>query len=72
MAAYSKRTLLAPSEPMAATSGNLYEPAEGPGSVAGTYHAKARTALRRALAAAVVTGAVAGTASLARRRAAAR
>ncbi|WP_262495926.1 SDR family NAD(P)-dependent oxidoreductase [Nonomuraea sp. SYSU D8015] len=44
----------------ALTSGNLYEPALGPGSVDGGWHGRRKTAVRRTLtAAALTTGAVA-------------
>jgi short-subunit dehydrogenase len=49
------------------TSGNLYEPADGSGATHGRFHGRRRTAVRRMLAAALVTGTLAGAARLARR-----
>jgi short-subunit dehydrogenase len=45
--------------PAPATSGNLFQPAPGTGSVAGGWHGKRRTAMRRAASAALVGGAAA-------------
>ncbi len=45
--------------PAPATDGNLFEPAPGTGSVSGGWHGKRRTAVRRALSAALVAGIVA-------------
>lgn len=44
------------STPAAATSGNLFQPAPGTGSVSGGWHGKRRTAVRRAAAAALAGG----------------
>jgi hypothetical protein len=72
LAAYTRRTMLGRSEPARPTQGNLYTATPGPGAVSGPYHARARTALRRLATAAAVTGAIAATATLSRRRAAVR
>jgi short-subunit dehydrogenase len=44
-----------------ATQGNLFQPADGLGSVSGGWHGKLRTGLRRAAAAALVTGGLVAT-----------
>ncbi|MBB4919281.1 SDR family oxidoreductase [Streptosporangium saharense] len=43
-------------EAQAATSGNLYRPVPGPGSVAGGWHGRRRTAVRRTLTVAALAG----------------
>ncbi|MCW2506821.1 MAG: short-chain dehydrogenase [Actinomycetia bacterium] len=50
-----------------ATLGTLYQPGDDTGTVHGGLHSRRRTAVRRVLTAALVTGALAGTARLARR-----
>jgi NAD(P)-dependent dehydrogenase (short-subunit alcohol dehydrogenase family) len=66
-AVHFDRQYLSRTESADATSGNLFDPADGSGSVHGSRHTRRRSAVRRVIAAALVTGALAGTARLARR-----
>ncbi|MFI7703114.1 SDR family oxidoreductase [Nonomuraea sp. NPDC049480] len=58
MAVQVDRTHLSRTHPAPAASGNLYEPATGPGSVDGGWHGARKTLVRRALTAAALAGAV--------------
>jgi NAD(P)-dependent dehydrogenase (short-subunit alcohol dehydrogenase family) len=66
MATQVDRTHLSRKERAPATSGNLYEPVPGPGSVSGGWHGGRRTAVRRVAAMAALVGAIMGVRRLLR------
>lgn len=66
MATQVDRTHLSRKERAPATSGNLYEPAPGPGSRDGGWHGGRKTAVRRIAAMAALVGAVMGARRLLR------
>ncbi|AQZ70283.1 short-chain dehydrogenase [[Actinomadura] parvosata subsp. kistnae] len=59
MAVQVDRTHLSRKEPAPDTPGNLFRPDEGPGTVAGGWHGRRKTAVRRVLTAAAVVGTIA-------------
>jgi short-subunit dehydrogenase len=59
MAVRVERGQFSRTRPAVEGPGNLYEPAAGQGATHGEFHGRRRTAVRRALTAALVTGAVA-------------
>ncbi|GAA2701671.1 SDR family oxidoreductase [Nonomuraea recticatena] len=60
MAVQVDRAHLSRKEPAPATSGNLYEPAPGLGSVEGGWHGRRKTAVRRTATAAAMIGLIVG------------